>query len=182
MLVVQSVSSTDGLVLPVLTSIVVTAWVVVAVLLYREYRVNLLANLRGRTLHTADLAVEEESSLIAIDRLIGQWREVVQAAEAGAHIGTIPFKGALLTELHAAPGNPGIEAFAICHPLAPDDAEAVLGLARSLAVDLVVVGPEREGRLRVFDPVTRQVGFFGSVMTLLTALRMRFQASSAATL
>lgn len=71
LLVVQSVGSTKGLLLPVLTSIVVMAWIVVAVLLYREYRVNLLANLRGRTLHTADLAVEEESSLIAIDRLIG---------------------------------------------------------------------------------------------------------------
>ena len=47
-----------------------TAWVVVAVLLYREYRVNLLANLRGRTLDPADLTVEEESSLIAIDRLV----------------------------------------------------------------------------------------------------------------
>ena len=36
--------------LPMLTATVVTAWVVVAVLLYREYRSNLLANLRGRTL------------------------------------------------------------------------------------------------------------------------------------
>ena len=56
--------------LPVLTATVVTAWVVVAVLLYREYRSNLLANLRGRTLDPADLAVEDESSLIAIDRLV----------------------------------------------------------------------------------------------------------------
>jgi HEAT repeat protein len=71
LLVVQSVGSTDGLILPVLTSIVVAAWVVVAVLLYRAYRENLLANLRGRTLAPADLPVEEESSLIAIDRLIG---------------------------------------------------------------------------------------------------------------
>ena len=31
---------------------------------------NLLANLRGRTLDPADLTVEEESSLIAIDRLV----------------------------------------------------------------------------------------------------------------
>ena len=70
LLVVQSVGGTEGLMLPVLTSIVVTAWVVVAVLLYRAYRENLLANLRGRTLAPADLPVEEESSLIAIDRLI----------------------------------------------------------------------------------------------------------------
>jgi phosphoribosylamine--glycine ligase len=47
-----------------------------------------------------------------------------------------------LTELHAAPGNPGIATLATCHPVAPDDADGVLGLARSLAVDLVVVGPE----------------------------------------
>jgi phosphoribosylamine--glycine ligase len=48
----------------------------------------------------------------------------------------------LLTELHAAPGNPGIAALGQCHPIRADDAEAVLGLARALAVDLVVVGPE----------------------------------------
>jgi phosphoribosylamine--glycine ligase len=48
----------------------------------------------------------------------------------------------LLTELHAAPGNPGIAALGQCHPVRADDAEAMLGLARALAVDLVVVGPE----------------------------------------
>jgi len=42
----------------------------------------------------------------------------------------------LLTELHAAPGNPGIAALATCHE---DD---VAALARRLAPDLVVVGPE----------------------------------------
>jgi len=71
LLLVQSVGGERGLMVPVLTSIVVVAWLVVAILLYRAYRVNLLANLRGRTLHAADLTVEEESSLIAIDRLIG---------------------------------------------------------------------------------------------------------------
>jgi HEAT repeat protein len=70
LLVVQALGGTEGLMLPVLTATVVTAWVVVAVLLYREYRSNLLANLRGRTLDPTDLAVEEESGLIAIDRLI----------------------------------------------------------------------------------------------------------------
>ena len=71
LLVVQSVGGERGLMLPMLTSVVVIAWLVVAILLYREYRVNLLANLRGRTLHAGDLAVEEESSLLAIDRLVG---------------------------------------------------------------------------------------------------------------
>jgi phosphoribosylamine---glycine ligase len=48
----------------------------------------------------------------------------------------------LLTELHAAPGNPGIAGLGRCHPVAADDAEAVLDLARTLAADLVVIGPE----------------------------------------
>jgi phosphoribosylamine--glycine ligase len=47
-----------------------------------------------------------------------------------------------LTDLHAAPGNPGIAELATCHPVAADDAEGLLTLSRSLAVDLVVVGPE----------------------------------------
>ena len=47
-----------------------------------------------------------------------------------------------LTELHAAPGNPGIAAFATCHPVAADDGEGLLGLARSVGAELVVVGPE----------------------------------------
>src|SRR5215218_8606798 len=48
----------------------------------------------------------------------------------------------LLDELHAAPGNPGIAALGSCHPVRPDDAEALLALTGSLAADLVVVGPE----------------------------------------
>jgi phosphoribosylamine--glycine ligase len=47
-----------------------------------------------------------------------------------------------LTELHAAPGNPGIAALATCHPVVADDGDGLLGLARSLGIDLVVVGPE----------------------------------------
>ena len=47
-----------------------------------------------------------------------------------------------LDELHAAPGNPGIASLATCHPVAAGDGEGLLGLARSLEVDLVVVGPE----------------------------------------
>jgi len=48
----------------------------------------------------------------------------------------------LLTGLHAAPGNPGIAELGDCHPVRADDGEAILGLARALHVDLVVVGPE----------------------------------------
>ena len=47
-----------------------------------------------------------------------------------------------LGELHAAPGNPGIAALGSCHPVRADDAEGLLTLAGSLAIDLVVVGPE----------------------------------------
>ena len=45
-------------------------------------------------------------------------------------------------ELHAAPGNPGIAALGDCHPVRAEDGEALLGLARSLGAELVVVGPE----------------------------------------
>jgi phosphoribosylamine--glycine ligase len=47
-----------------------------------------------------------------------------------------------VTAVHAAPGNPGIAAIATVHPADLADIGAVLGLARSLAPDLVVVGPE----------------------------------------
>jgi phosphoribosylamine--glycine ligase len=46
------------------------------------------------------------------------------------------------TELHVAPGNPGIEEFAHVHPLAITDNAAIASLALSLGVDLVVIGPE----------------------------------------
>ena len=65
--------------------------------------------------------------------------------------------------LHAAPGNPGIAALGDCHPVRAEDAEGVLGLARSLDADLVVIGPEaplvggvgdalRRNGIRVFGP------------------------------
>jgi phosphoribosylamine--glycine ligase len=46
------------------------------------------------------------------------------------------------TELHAAPGNPGIAEFAKCHPIAVTDNDAIVVLAQQLEVELVVVGPE----------------------------------------
>src|SRR5215813_12536429 len=48
----------------------------------------------------------------------------------------------LLTELHAAPGNPGIAQLGHCHPVRADDRDGLLGLALTLATDLVVIGPE----------------------------------------
>ncbi len=47
-----------------------------------------------------------------------------------------------VTEVHAAPGNPGIAEVATLHDVDPMDAVAVAGLAEELGVDLVVVGPE----------------------------------------
>jgi phosphoribosylamine---glycine ligase len=47
-----------------------------------------------------------------------------------------------LEELHAAPGNPGIETLGRCHPIRVDDVEGLLGLCRERAIDLVVIGPE----------------------------------------
>ena len=47
-----------------------------------------------------------------------------------------------LTELHAAPGNPGIAGLGSCHPVRAEDGEGLLALARALDIDLVVVGPE----------------------------------------
>jgi phosphoribosylamine---glycine ligase len=46
------------------------------------------------------------------------------------------------SELHVAPGNPGIAEIATTHPLTITDNQAILDLAQSLAVDLVVIGPE----------------------------------------
>ena len=47
-----------------------------------------------------------------------------------------------LTELHAAPGNPGIAALASCHPVRAEDVASIAPLAGELGIDLVVVGPE----------------------------------------
>ena len=47
-----------------------------------------------------------------------------------------------LTELHAAPGNPGIAELGRCHPVRADDADGLLSLAMTLEADLVVIGPE----------------------------------------
>ena len=66
-------------------------------------------------------------------------------------------------DVHAAPGNPGIEALAETHPDTPPTPDGVLALARKLAPDLVVIGPEaplvagaadalREARIPCFGP------------------------------
>ena len=62
------------------------------------------------------------------------------------------------TELHAAPGNPGIASLATLHPVAITDSSAILEIAQRLAVDLVVVGPEVPLVNGVAD-VLREAGF-----------------------
>ena len=47
-----------------------------------------------------------------------------------------------LSELHCAPGNPGIAQLATLHPLDIDSPESIAALAIALDVDLVVIGPE----------------------------------------
>ena len=47
-----------------------------------------------------------------------------------------------VTQVHAAPGNPGVGEVATLHPIDLGDAPGVAALATRLAADLVVVGPE----------------------------------------
>jgi len=47
-----------------------------------------------------------------------------------------------LSELHVAPGNPGIAAIAKCHAIDINKNDQILDLAQRLNIDLVVVGPE----------------------------------------
>ncbi len=76
-------------------------------------------------------------------------------------------------ELHAAPGNPGIAQLGTCHPVHAEDGDALLELARALAVDLAIIGPEaplvagvgdrlRHGGVSVFGPSAAAARIEGS--------------------
>jgi phosphoribosylamine--glycine ligase len=66
------------------------------------------------------------------------------------------------TELHAAPGNPGIASLAVCHPVRADDLASLVPLAAELAVDLVVVGPEAPLVAGLADALRRRgIAVFG---------------------
>jgi phosphoribosylamine---glycine ligase len=78
-----------------------------------------------------------------------------------------------VTDLHAAPGNPGIASIATVHPLDLTDVGAAAGLARSLGAGLAVVGPEaplvagladllRGSGVRCFGPSRRAAMIEGS--------------------
>ena len=51
-------------------------------------------------------------------------------------------KSPLTTRLVVAPGNPGIETFAECYPIAADDIPSQCKLARDIEADFVFIGPE----------------------------------------
>jgi phosphoribosylamine---glycine ligase len=76
-------------------------------------------------------------------------------------------------DVHAAPGNPGIEALAETHPDTPPTPDGILALARKLGPDLVVIGPEaplvagaadalREARIPCFGPEAAAARIEGS--------------------
>jgi phosphoribosylamine---glycine ligase len=78
-----------------------------------------------------------------------------------------------LTDLHAAPGSPGIARLGECHPIRAEDFEGLLALAHSLDADLVVVGPEaplvagvadvlRPAGIAVFGPSAAAAAIEGS--------------------
>ena len=78
-----------------------------------------------------------------------------------------------VTGLHAAPGNPGIAELATVHEVAATDPGDVARLARHLAADLVVIGPEaplvagvadalREHGIAVFGPSAAAARIEGS--------------------
>ncbi|MCW2753124.1 MAG: purD [Marmoricola sp.] len=67
-----------------------------------------------------------------------------------------------VSEVHAAPGNPGIAVFATVHDVDPMDPAAVASLAERLGSDLVVVGPEAPLVAGVADAVReRGISCFG---------------------
>jgi phosphoribosylamine--glycine ligase len=67
-----------------------------------------------------------------------------------------------LTELHAAPGNPGIARLGQCHPVRAEDGDSLLELCRSVVADLVVVGPEAPLVAGVADHLRRAgIAVFG---------------------
>ena len=51
-------------------------------------------------------------------------------------------KSPLTKRLIVAPGNPGIETFAECYPIAADDIEGQCKLAKDMKADIVFIGPE----------------------------------------
>ena len=67
-----------------------------------------------------------------------------------------------VSELHAAPGNPGIAEARAVHAVSASDPSDVVRLARQVAADLVVVGPEAPLVAGVADPLRAEgIAVFG---------------------
>jgi phosphoribosylamine---glycine ligase len=67
-----------------------------------------------------------------------------------------------LGELHAAPGNPGIAALGVCHPVRADDRDGLLALALTLGTELAIIGPEGPLVAGVADELRRNgIAVFG---------------------
>ena len=61
---------------------------------------------------------------------------------SGGREHALAWKLAQEAEVHAAPGNPGISQDCIVHDVAATDFQGIVGLAKGLASDLVLIGPE----------------------------------------
>jgi hypothetical protein len=134
LLVVRGLGLLDGMLLPALTAVVVTAWVVVAFRLYGEYRDNLLARLRHRTLDPAELTIDGAESLVVVDRFLASddLRDIAIGLDvlAAAEHPTLPAKlRPLLTD-----ARPGVRANAL-ERLVDVDRSAALAAARDMTTD-----------------------------------------------
>jgi phosphoribosylamine--glycine ligase len=87
-----------------------------------------------------------------------------------------------LTELHAAPGNPGIAKLGRCHLVRAEDGDGLLALCREARIDLAVVGPEaplvagvadtlRHGGIAVFGPGREAARIEGSKLHAKEVMR-----------
>jgi phosphoribosylamine---glycine ligase len=92
-------------------------------------------------------------------------------------------QGPALTELHAAPGNPGIASLGRCHPVRADDGDGLLSLALTVKADLAVIGPEaplvagvadllRQNGIAVFGPSASAARIEGSKTFAKDVLRV----------
>ena len=149
LLVVRGLGLLDGSVLPALIAIVVTAWVVVAFRLYGEYRENLLASLRHRTLDPAELTIDGAESLLVVDRFLASndLRDLAIGLDllATADHPSLPTKlRPLLTDARA-----GVRANAL-ERLVEIDQDAAVAAARDMSDD-----PSPEVRLAVAVTLVR---------------------------
>jgi HEAT repeat protein len=130
LLIIDRVTGTAGLTLPVLTGVIVFAWILVALAVFRGYRVNLLANLRHRTLDAAELTIDDANTLAAVERLLDSddERDVrlgINALRSAGHPHLVERLLQLVTD-----DRPGLRSFALV-ALRSVDPEAAAMAARA---------------------------------------------------